>query len=735
MIDAPIRESLLATLNPEQARAVSAERGNILVLAGAGSGKTRVLVHRIAWLLEVEQLQPYNVLAVTFTNKAANEMKRRIADLLQRPIGDMWVGTFHGLANRMLRVHHEAVGLDADFQIIDGEDQKRLVKRVLAEQNVDEKNVPVKQLMGYVNSCKDSCLRADAALEQARDYREQALAQLYQAYEDACRRGQIVDFAELLLRSYELLGRKEILARFQQRFRELLVDEFQDTNTIQYQWLRRLCGANSHIMAVGDDDQSIYGWRGARIANIRAFTSDMPGAQVVRSEQNYRSTDTILQAANALISNNDNRLGKNLWTDLGLGESISYYRSFNAQDEADYVVKTLLKTCEHNDWRLSDCALLYRSNAQSRSLEEALLQRGLPYRIYGGQKFYERLEIKDTLAYARLMVNRHDDTAVERVINTPARGLGDRTLQQLRGFARAQECSLWQAILTHADGAASGRAQQALGEFIKLLEDLEALSASMTLAETIDLIADHSGLLAMYSKQRDGRAETRRENIEELVSAAGQFVVPEGGSGLPEFLQQVALESGEQAEANSDAVQLMTLHSAKGLEFLLVFIVGFEEGLLPHYGSLQEARKVEEERRLTYVGITRAMRKLVLTSSENRMIAGRTDSNPASRFLFEIPKELVSADKPKRGGVSSWQRPRGGGLFQRGGQANARVASEAVEPVNARFHLGQRVQHAVFGFGVVARYEQGGSGDRVLVRFERAGEKWLLLDFANLTAA
>ena len=414
------REQLLAKLNKEQQRAVSAPRGNILVLAGAGSGKTRILVHRIAWLLSQESVDTRNILAVTFTNKAANEMRKRISSLLRAPLADMWVGTFHGLANRMLRIFHEAAGLAQDFQILDSDDQKRLIKRMLKEANVSEKTVRPASLQGFINRNKDAGIRAAAAQQRADTFYNQRLAGLYQEYEVACERAQVVDFAELLLRAYELLDEPEVLARLQGRFTEILVDEFQDTNTIQYAWLRKICGAHNHIMAVGDDDQSIYGWRGAQIANIQAFSREMPDAVTIRSEQNYRSTDTILQAANSLIKNNNNRLGKNLWTEYGLGEAITHYHAFNAQDEARYLVQALLSSCERNDWRLDDCAILYRSNAQSRILEEELRHHNVPYRIYGGQRFFERLEIKNTLAYARLMVNNQDDSAFERVVTHTA---------------------------------------------------------------------------------------------------------------------------------------------------------------------------------------------------------------------------------------------------------------------------------------------------------------------------
>ena len=744
------KEQLLAKLNKEQQRAVSAPRGNILVLAGAGSGKTRILVHRIAWLLSQESVDTRNILAVTFTNKAANEMRKRISALLRAPTADMWVGTFHGLANRMLRIFHEAAGLAQDFQILDSDDQKRLIKRMLKDANVSEKYVRPASLQGFINRNKDAGIRAAAAQQRAESFQSQQLASLYQTYETACERAQVVDFAELLLRAYELLDNAEVLARLQGRFTEILVDEFQDTNTIQYAWLRKICGAHNHIMAVGDDDQSIYGWRGAQIANIQAFSREMPDAVTIRSEQNYRSTDTILQAANSLIKNNNNRLGKNLWTEYGLGEAITHYHAFNAQDEARYLVQALLSSCERNDWRLDDCAILYRSNAQSRILEEELRHHNVPYRIYGGQRFFERLEIKNTLAYARLMVNNQDDSAFERVVNTPPRGLGDRSLTELRGQARTQEISLWDAA-ERICRAGAGRMEQNLQAFLNLIQELRALCQSLTLSESMSVISEHSGLIAMYAKQSDGRKEAREENLAELASAASQFPIPDGSDGMAEFLQHVALDSGDQGEDNRASVQLMTLHSAKGLEFPWVAIAGFEEGLLPHANSQKEEHLVEEERRLAYVGITRAMRKLVLSDSETRVLGGQAQLCRVSRFFWEIPKELVdpvnkSWDQSNRAqyanSVRHTQQPRpassSGDFAASSTQGNAFAAFQSNAAANTaqpKFSLGESVYHTVFGTGIVEDYEQNSGDDRVLVAFEQRGRKWLLVEFANLQRA
>ena len=750
--DSPINmHKLLDKLNPQQAEAVSAKRGNILVLAGAGSGKTRILVHRIAWLLSEEDLRPYNILAVTFTNKAANEMKRRISSLLNKPLGgEMWVGTFHGLANRMLRMHHEAAGLVGDFQIIDSDDQKRMIKRLLADNNIDESFVRPPALQAFINKHKDAGRRSAEASQRARNLPEQRMAGLYQQYELSCERAQVVDFAELLLRAYELLADNPmVLQTFRNRFLEILVDEFQDTNSIQYAWLRKLAGKDNNIMAVGDDDQSIYGWRGAQIANIRAFPEQMPSATIIRSEQNYRSTDTILQAANALIRHNDNRLGKELWTDYGLGEEISYYRAFNPQDEASHLVQSVIANCERHNWKLSDCAMLYRSNAQSRVLEEALLHYNLPYRIYGGQRFFERLEVKNTLAYARLLVNENDDTAFDRVINTPPRGLGERSLEQIRAQARTQEISLWQAAQSLATNS-EGRTAQNLLDFFQLIELLRELAADLTLADTFDAISEHSGLLNMYDKQDKEKAKVRKENLDELVSAARQFTPSAEGTGLAEFLQHVVLDSEAQADGDEEAVQLMTLHSAKGLEFSWVAIAGFEDGLLPHKSSFEHQHLIEEERRLAYVGITRAMRKLTLSNSEMRMAAGRSANNEPSRFFWEIPKELIdtgkSTNRPRASMGNTTNRTRASRPspvfspnYSRATSKTANLGQITPEPSSAqapKFQIGANVYHAIFGNGVVEDYQQGsGHDDRVLVTFEKRGSKWLLLEFANLVAA
>ncbi|MGL5728445.1 MAG: DNA helicase II, partial [Plesiomonas sp.] len=569
---------LLDGLNDKQRDVVAAPRRNLLVLAGAGSGKTRVLVHRIAWLMQVEHCSPYSILAVTFTNKAAAEMRHRIEQLIGTMQGGMWIGTFHGIAHRLLRAHHLDAGLPQDFQILDSDDQQRLLKRLIKAMNLDEKQWPARQAAWFINGKKDEGLRP-SHIETYGNLTEATWLKIYQAYQEACDRAGLVDFAELLLRAHELwLHKPAILAHYQQRFTNILVDEFQDTNRIQYAWIRMLAGNQNHVMIVGDDDQSIYGWRGARVENIQQFLHDFNGAETIRLEQNYRSSGNILAAANALIANNSERMGKSLWTDGQGGEPISLYCAFNELDESRFVVSRI-KAWQDNGAVLSDCAILYRSNAQSRVLEEALLQAGMPYRIYGGMRFFERQEIKDTLAYLRLIANRNDDAAFERVINTPTRGIGDRTLEQIRHAARDNQQTLWQAaefLLQHK--VLAGRAASALMRFVELIGALEIETCDLPLHIQTDRVIRNSGLWSMYEQEKGEKGQARIENLEELVTATRQYEVPEEAEDmtpLQAFLTHAALEAGEgQADAYDDAVQLMTLHSAKGLEFLNVFIVG-----------------------------------------------------------------------------------------------------------------------------------------------------------------
>ena len=653
--------ALLDSLNEAQRQAVSAPANNQLILAGAGSGKTRVLVHRIAWLIRVENVSPWSILSVTFTNKAAREMRARLDDLLTVNPSGMWVGTFHGIAHRLLKTHWQDAGLPQNFQILDGDDQLRLVKRVCAGLDLDDSRWPPKQAVGYINAQKDEGLRPDYIPETGDPY-VSTMVKIYRAYEEACARGGMVDFGELLLRAHELwLKKPHILKHYQERFPFILVDEFQDTNTIQYAWLRVLAGDQCHVTAVGDDDQSIYGWRGAKIENIQQFSRDFAGAETIRLEQNYRSTSNILNAANAVIANNTGRLGKTLWTEGEEGDPISLYAAFNEQDEARFIVERIEEWVNQgNDY--SSVAILYRSNAQSRVLEEALLREGLAYRIYGGQRFYERLEIKNALAYLRLIVNRYDDAAFERVINTPARGIGGKTVDNIRLFSREQNSSLWQAAEQMVvNKAFTARAGNAVLSFLQLIESLDKNTVEEALPEQTDYVVAHSGLFDFYQNEKGEKGQARIENLQELVSACRTFRFEEDpeqehATPLSQFLDRAALDAGDaQADEHEDAVQLMTLHSAKGLEFPLVFMAGVEENIFPHKMSMEDPTRLEEERRLCYVGITRAMKKLYLCYAENRRLFGSESFNAVSRFVKEIPTEYIQEVKKGEAGIFPFQ--------------------------------------------------------------------------------
>ena len=713
--------TLIDSLNPAQREAVTSTDTHLLVLAVAGSGKTRVLVHRIAWLARVEGISPHAILAVTFTNKAAREMRERIHELLGMAPQGMWVGTFHGLAHRLLKAHWHDAGLPENFQILDSDDQLRLIKRVYASLDIDDGRFPVRQAQWFINGQKDEGLRA-RHIERSGDPFTTTMIQVYSAYEEACQRGGLVDFAELLLRAHELwLEKPELLAHYQRRFAHILVDEFQDTNAIQYAWLRMLAGDRAIVTAVGDDDQSIYGWRGARIENIQNFTAHFPTARVVRLEQNYRSTGTILKAANAVIARNSERLGKHLWTEAHDGEAIALYAAFNEHDEARFIAGRIQDWVAKGNLR-GDCAILYRSNAQSRVLEEALLREQIPYRIYGGQRFYERLEIRNALAYLRLVVNRGDDAAFERVVNTPTRGIGDKTLEELRQLARAEGLALWDATLK-AIPLLPGRAANALRGFLELIDGLAAAVDDLPLHEQVDHVLARSGLIEFHRKEKGERGQTRVENLEELVSACRAYE-PEDRDlpALPQFLAEAALDAGEQqAESHEDAVQLMTLHSAKGLEFPLVFIAGMEENLFPHKMSADDPERLEEERRLAYVGITRAMEKLYLSFAESRQLHGSESWNAVSRFVRDIPAELV--EEVRLG--SAVTRPTS--------YAAKGPFSVSADGEGTGLRLGQRVQHRIFGEGVVLNMEGSGAQARVQVNFDE-GAKWLVLQYANLQA-
>ncbi|CDF99781.1 DNA helicase II [Avibacterium paragallinarum] len=718
---------LLDGLNDKQREAVAAPLGNYLVLAGAGSGKTRVLTYRIAWLIAVEQISEGSIMAVTFTNKAAAEMRHRIESTLakyssQRILG-MWIGTFHSIAHRLLRAHYADAGLPQDFQILDCDDQLRLVKRLIKLHNIDEQAFPPKQACWYINNKKEEGLRPQQ-IDDNNDRQERTWIKIYQIYQDACDRAGLLDFAELLLRAYELWLKKPlILQRYQQRFSQILVDEFQDTNKIQYAWIKLLVGDTGKIMIVGDDDQSIYGWRGAQVENIHRFLEDFHQAQTIRLEQNYRSTSNILNSANHLIANNSNRLGKELWTEGEQGDPVGIYAAFNEIDEAQFVANQI-NICLDEGGKLNDCAILYRSNSQSRVIEEALIRAQIPYRIYGGLRFFERQEIKDALAYLRLIANRFDDAAFERVINTPARGIGDRTLDVLRQLTRERQITLWQAIqVAIQENRLAGRSATALLRFTELINSLQQDTAEMPLFAQTDFVIKHSGLYQMYKQEKGEKGEVRIENLEELVSATREFIKPEDAEEMTDlmaFLTHASLESGEeQASPHQASVQMMTLHSAKGLEFERVFIVGVEEGIFPSARSFEEGR-MEEERRLAYVGITRAKQKLTISYAESRRLYGKEERHLPSRFIEELPKECIQEVR-LRGTVT---------------RACNRAAVGALNTSSTQndsgWKMGQKVKHAKFGNGTIINVEGSDNNTRLQIAFQGEGIKWLIATLANL---
>jgi DNA helicase-2/ATP-dependent DNA helicase PcrA len=711
--------SWLERLNKEQHQAVTAALRNSLILAGAGSGKTRVLVNRIAWLVEQNALNLSQVMAVTFTNKAATEMKHRLKSLIPHVPFDWWVGTFHGLAHRFLRKHHQLAGLSANFQILDSDDQSRMIKRILNDLKLDPEQWPVKKAMSWINQQKDEGLRPSQV--QVPSYGPMRVwLQIYQAYHDACIRSDVVDFAELLLRCVELFQKNpDLLAQYQQQFRLLLVDEFQDTNRIQYVWMKLLAGEHTAVMAVGDDDQSIYGWRGARVENITRFIEDFKDVEVIRLEQNYRSTNTILQAANSLIANNRERMGKSLWTEGGYGEKICLYSAFNELEEAIFVRDQIQKELSTGR-AANDIAILYRSNAQSRVIEEALLRAGIAYRIHGGMRFFERAEIKDALAYLRLLVNPHDDAAFERAIHVPSRGVGEKTLSHIRETALARQCSLWDAVqFSISEEQFTPRASQSLGAFCQLFSTWQATMQELSLSSLVMSVLEESGLLMHYSEKGKERSESKRENLLELVNAVDEFSrQSQESENILSFLTQAALEAGEwQAQTHEAHVQLMTLHAAKGLEFPVVFMIGMEEGLFPSQMSMDEPGRLEEERRLCYVGMTRSMEKLFLTYAEVRRQYGREQYHRPSRFLAELPADLIYAVRPKARQTF-----------------NPSVPSAKPVDKDAPFKIGQTVHHSHFGSGTVLALEGDGKNARIQVRFNQHGAKWLVLAYAKLQA-
>jgi DNA helicase-2/ATP-dependent DNA helicase PcrA len=713
---------LLDGLNEDQRQAVGSPLGSALVLAGAGSGKTRVLVHRVAWLIQVEGASPNSILAVTFTNKAAAEMRSRIETLLGLPSGAMWLGTFHGLAHRLLRIHWREVGLPQSFQILDSEDQARVLRKVLKALDLDETRWIPREILWFINAQKDEGHRPKHIKDDGDPTRRQ-LIKIYQAYEEACQRAGVVDFAELLLRAYELWrDNPALLQHYRTRFQHVLVDEFQDTNAIQYKWLMLLANPDGMPFVVGDDDQSIYRWRGARVENLNQYRRDFPKAVLYKLEQNYRSTGTILKAANALIANNAGRLGKTLWTSGEDGDRVRLYAAFNERDEADFVVNRIREWVARGGAR-REVAVLYRSNAQSRVFEEAFLNARMPYRVYGGLRFFERAEIKDALAYMRLIASRADDTSFERVVNLPVRGIGAKTMDLVRDTARANSTSLWNGAIACIQGALPQRAALALQSFMELIDKLGREVQGLELHEQVDHVIQMSGLIEHYKKEKGERGEGRIENLLELVSAARGFS-PETEaetelSPLESFLAHAVLESGEgQADPYDDCVQMMTLHSAKGLEFPVVFLAGMEDGLFPHQRSVADLAGLEEERRLCYVGATRAMRHLYITYAEQRRLYGVDTYGQPSRFIGELPPELVEEIRPRL----QVSRP----VFVK----RSSTLDEAPQP---GMKMGSRVRHSKFGDGVVLNFEGNGPHARIQVNFERQGTKWLMLSYANLT--
>ncbi len=704
-------ELILDGLNDAQREAVTAPPGAVLVLAGAGSGKTRVLTRRLAWVIATENLSPDRILAVTFTNKAAAEMRSRVERLLEQPTDMLWIGTFHGLSHRLLRRHAKDANLPDNFQILDSDDQLRLIKRLMKAQGLDDKLFPPRQIAGIINKTKDEGRRLDER-EPGHDQHARTVDNILAAYQEACERGGLVDFAELILRTVRLFtDRPDIAERYRSRFKHILVDEFQDTNTTQYLWVRAIAGDAIKPFIVGDDDQSIYGWRGAKVGNMERFQHDYAPVQIVRLEQNYRSTGHILNAANAVIAKNSERLGKNLWTAGETGMPIEVYAAGDDRDEALHAIARIERWIADGG-SASDAAILYRSNAQSRIFEEILIARGIPYRVYGGQRFFDRAEIKDALAYLRLVNNRQDDTAFDRIVNTPARGIGATTLQKLRVHARAHRQSLWQSCsdMARDEGDLNGRARNALANFMRLIESLDDATREHPLSEAIETLITQSGLVDHHGSEGGELGTARVENLEELVNAASEFTPEPDLSPVESFLAQAALEAGEaQADEWKSFVRLMTLHSAKGLEFPLVIIAGMEEGLFPHQKSVDAPGRLEEERRLFYVGMTRARKQLVLSWAELRRLHGQTIYSRPSRFLTELPEETYEEIGPRR--------------MTHGGHEDDTESS---------IELGRHVRHPSFGEGVILDSEGDGARLRLKVAFENGGTKWLLASVARL---
>lgn len=703
-----VSASILEGLNPDQRAAVTAP-GSALVLAGAGSGKTRVLTTRIAWLIQTGQAPPTGLLAVTFTNKAAKEMQARVSAMLALRTRGLWIGTFHGLCHRMLRAHHREAGLPESFQILDAADQLSAIKRLLKTLNVDTERFEPRRVQGFINQHKEEGLRADRV--EAWDPYSRRLVELYAEYDAQCNRDGVADFAELLLRTCELLQRNALLREhYQERFLHILVDEFQDTSRLQYAWLKLLAGPNTHLFAVGDDDQSIYAFRGANVGNMADFMRDLGIGEPIRLTRNYRSQSMILEAANAVIRHNVNRLGKDLWTDAGQGEPLRHFEAADDGEEARFIVETL-QALHQDGLPYRQMAVLYRSNAQSRAIEHALFSAGLPYRVYGGQRFFERAEIKHALAYLRLLANPEDDHAFLRVVNFPTRGIGARSLEAIEAEARAAGASLW--------AVACAKGGRKFAPFIELIETLRGECAPLSLAETVALTVERSGLAEHYRKERGG--EERLDNLDELANAARVFVQEAEDASLAGFLAHAALEAGEhEASLHEDAVQLMTVHAAKGLEFDTVFLTGLEEGLFPHEQAAAEPEGLEEERRLMYVALTRARRRLYLSHSQYRILHGQPRYGLPSRFLDEIPAALIQSLRPWRSSPP-----------QNAAAPPAPAAAASPPP----HRIGARVCHPRYGEGTVTAYKGQGTETEIGIIFPALGEKWFLLEYARLTPA
>ena len=716
---------ILENLNEAQRNAVTSEKQHLLVLAGAGSGKTRVLVHKIAWEVEALGKNSSAIMAVTFTNKAANEMRSRIESLLQGPILDSWVGTFHGLSHKLLKRFYKEAGLSSGFTIIDSDDQLRIIKRISKELNLDEATWPSRQSQWQINAWKDEGLRSKN-IDEKGDFYTETINKINKEYEEVCTRDYLVDFGELLLKSYEtLVSSPSVKTFFQTRFQSILIDEFQDTNTIQYKWLQEIASEKTNITAVGDDDQSIYGWRGAKVEHVNSFAEDFKDAEIIRLEQNYRSTNIILNAANALIDNNKDRLGKNLWTEKLEGEQIVMYQAYNEQDEARFVAD-VLKDWMEKGGAYEESAVLYRSNAQSRAIEEALLRVSIPYRIYGGLRFYERLEIKNAIAYLRVIFNHNDNPSFERSISNPTRGVGEKTLAKIRYTAKEFNISYIKASAKLIDdGRISGRGGAGLRDYLEFIAGCKSFIEENLLSELMELIIKDSGLYAYHAKEPGEKGKTRTENLEELITATKNFEqsISEDKKNYEiaeSYLDIISLDSGDrQASEHDDAAQLMTMHSAKGLEFKLVLITGLEESLFPHGRSMESVSQLEEERRLCYVAITRAMEKLYITHAESRRLHGTDTFNPPSRFLREIPKDLINEIRPRAQTNIPYNR-----------KDFKEIKMEFEEEIGIA--LGQKVKHKKFGEGIVLNYEGSGDSARVQVNFDSSGTKWLVMAYANL---